>query len=182
MASLSHHAMMTDEGLVTFFSEVESILNSRPLTPMSFVEDLERLLAPKDLLLIGSDSGLPPTNIDKSDIVFRNRWRHVQAHADLFWKRWAKEYLHIMNKRQKWFDKRRNVSENDVVILIDESTPRSHWPLGRVIKTFPDAHGLVRTAVVKAVQGEEYKRPISKMGVVIPENYVATAPAWLSNV
>ena len=114
MASFSHHAMMTDEGLVTLFSEVESILNSRPLTPVSFVEDLERPLAPKDLLLIGPDSGLPPANIDKSDIVYRNRWRHVQNHADLFWKRWAKEYLPIMNERQKWFDKKRNVSENDV--------------------------------------------------------------------
>ena len=93
---------MTDEGLVALFSEVKDILNSRPLTPVSFVEDLERSLAPKDMLLISTDSELLPTNIDNSDIVFRNRWRHVQAHADLFWKRWAKEYSPVMNQRQKW--------------------------------------------------------------------------------
>ena len=70
MALFSHHAMMTNKCLVTICSEVESIFNSRPLTPVSFVEDLERPLVPKDLLLISPDSGLPPTNIDKSDIVF----------------------------------------------------------------------------------------------------------------
>ena len=41
------------------------------------------------------------------------------------------------------------MSANDVAFLIDESTPGSHWPPGRVIKTSPGAHGLVRAAVVK---------------------------------
>ena len=86
-----------------------------------------------------------------------------------------------MIERQKWHDIKRNISVNDVVMLVDDSSPRSQWPLGRVLKVFSDAHGLVRTAVVKTARGE-YKRPISKMCVVVPNNYVDSALAWLSNV
>ena len=41
----------------------------------------------------------------------------------------------------------------DVVIVVDESTPHSQWPMARVVKTFPDAGGLVRSAVVRGKFG-----------------------------
>ena len=59
-----------------------------------------------------------------------------------------------MIERQKWLDIKRNISLSDVVILVDDSTPRSQWPLGRVLKAFSDANGSVRTAVVKTARGE----------------------------
>ena len=37
-----------------------------------------------------------------------------------------------------------NIAENDVAIMHDDATPRSHWPVGRVIKTYPDKKGMVR--------------------------------------
>ena len=80
---------MTDVGLITFFSEVESIINSRPLTPVSFVEDLVRPLTPNDLLLICPGYDLLPTETKASDVIFHDRWRQGQLYADLFWKRWA---------------------------------------------------------------------------------------------
>ena len=148
---------------------------------MSFVEDLERPLTPDDLLFICPASGLPPTETKASDVIFHNRWRQVQVYADLFWKRWAEEHLPVMIERQKWRYIKRNISINDIVISINDSTPRSQWPMGRVLKAFSDANGLVRTAGVKTARGE-YKRPISKMCVVVPNNYVDSALAWLSNV
>ena len=39
--------------------EVEGIVNSRPLTPLSFVDGLDKPSTPKDLLMIFPDSGLP---------------------------------------------------------------------------------------------------------------------------
>ena len=54
---------------------------------------------------------------------------------------------------------------NDIVILVDKNTPRSKWPLGRILKTFPDPKGFVRSAIVK-MRGSEVKRPVSKMCVV----------------
>ena len=85
------------KGLLHFFPKLESIINS----PVCFVEDLERPLTPNDLLLICPGSGLSPTETKTSVAIFHNRWRQVQVYADLFWKRWADEYLPIMIERQK---------------------------------------------------------------------------------
>ena len=67
--------------------------------------------------------------------------------------------------RQKWHDKKRNVCVGDVVILIDELTRGACWLLGRVLKGYPDKHGLVLSVLVKT-QNAELKRPVSKLCVI----------------
>ena len=37
----------------------------------------------------------------------------------------------------------RNICVNDIVILVDQGTPRSQRSLGRVVKIFPDTEGIV---------------------------------------
>ena len=181
MASFMPRATFTEEGLVTLFAEAEAIINSRPLTPVSFVDELERPLSPNDLLVLRPDVGLPPARTTNSDLVASKSWRQVQAHADLFWKRWVREYLPTLRIRSKWHDVKRNVSVDAVVIVVDESTPRSQWPMARVVKTFPDAGGLVRSAVVRGKFGE-FKRPVTKMCVIVPAAFRSSAPAWISSV
>ena len=48
---------------------------------------------------------------------------------------------------------------NDIVILVYKNTPRSRWPLGRILETFPDSKGFVRSGIVK-MHGSEVKRPV----------------------
>ena len=57
---------------------------------------------------------------------------------------------------------RRNLAVGDVVLIIDPSTPRGLWPLGRVTEIFPGADGVVRSAKVINKYGE-YHRPIAKL-------------------
>ena len=40
--------------------------------------------------------------------------------------------------------------------------PRSHWPLGRILKTFPGSDGRVRMAEVKTPNGT-LMRPAAKL-------------------
>ena len=181
LASFMPKATFSDEDLLTLFVEIEGMINSRPLTPVSFVENLERTLTPNDLLLLSPASGLPPAKTGTSDMIFTNRWRQVQTYVDLFWKRWAKEYLPTIRVRSKWHDLKRNVAENDVVVVVDESTPRSQWPMAKVVKTFPDKKGLVRSVVVKNKFGE-FKRPKNKISVIVPVDFQASAPSWLSSL
>ena len=169
MRSLHSGATFSDEGLITLLTEVESIINSRPLTPISFVEDFDRPLTPKDLLVLQPDSGLPPVITRDSDTFFPQRWRHIQHYSDLFWKRWVKEYLPSLVPRQKWYDAKPNVRKGDIVILKNEDMPRSQWPLGRVIDTFADPKGFVRSVLVKTSTGK-LKRPISKICVIVPDH------------
>ena len=91
-----------DEGLVTLMCEVERIMNGRPITTVSTdPQDLEPL-TPNYLLLLHSESPMPPGLFRREDQLSRHRWRQVQYLADIFWKRWSKEYLLLLQARQKW--------------------------------------------------------------------------------
>ena len=171
--------VFTDESLSTLLTEVEGIVNSRPLYPISFVQGLPRPLSPQDLLIVQPGQNLPMCESQESDARFSDRWRQVQHFAKIFWQRWSKEYLPTLSARQKWSRERRNVAVNDIVIMMDNCTPRSQWPLGRVLEVYPDKKGFVRTVLVKT-NGGQLKRPISKLCVVIPSDAAQKQlPDWL---
>ena len=84
---------LDDEALQTLFCEVEAILNGRPLTPISDDPNDLEALTPNHLLLLNSERNLPPDLFVKEDSYARRRWRQVEYLADVFWKRWIREYL-----------------------------------------------------------------------------------------
>ena len=52
---------------------------------------------------------------------------------------------------------------NDIVLLLDENTPRSIWPLERVIEVYSNrGDGLVRSAKVKT-RSTELVPPVDKI-------------------
>ena len=93
LTSITSQTTFTEEGLTTLFVEVEGILNSRPLTPVSFIEEIKRPLTPNDVLQFYPASGIPPTDTANSDSLIVRKWRYAQHFANLFWRRWAQEYL-----------------------------------------------------------------------------------------
>ena len=145
------------------------------------IKEIERPLTPNNMLQLCPASGMPPTDTANSDSLIARKWRHAQHFANLFWRQWAQEYLPTIKYRQKWYETKRNVMVNDIVILVDKNTPRSRWPLGRILKTFPDPKGFVRSAIVK-MHGSEVQRPVSKMCVVVPATSKNDIPSWISTV
>jgi len=161
--SLLDGQVLDDERLSTLFCEVESVINGRPLTAVSDdPEDLEPL-TPNHLLLLRAGPGTAPGSgtFTKKD-AYGRRWRHVQFLADVFWKRWVKQYLPTLQQRQKWTEERRNITAGDLVLVLDESLPRRTWPLGRIIATNVGPDGLVRSAMVKT-KSTVLTRPIAKL-------------------
>ena len=67
--------------------------------------------------------------------------------------------------RSKWMTERRNLAKNDLVMVMDERTARGDWSLGRVVETYPDDQGFVRTVLVKT-RGAERVRPIAKIALL----------------
>ena len=67
-----------------------------------------------------------------------------------------------MQERQKWNEVKRNLKPGDIVLIIDETSPRYSWPMGRIMETFPDAKGFVRRVKVKN-QTNILERPITKL-------------------
>ncbi|KAK0134388.1 hypothetical protein N1851_030045 [Merluccius polli] len=160
--STLHQQSIDDEGLQTLFCEVEAILNNRPLSTVSSdPHDLEPL-TPNHILLLKAKPVLLPGTFLKSDIYARRRWKQVQYMADLFWHRWTKEYLLLLQERQKWTAVKKNMNVGDIVLVIDPTAPRGSWPLARVLETKPDARGLVRSVKVQT-KTSVLERPITKL-------------------
>ena len=160
-AIIGKHGNLTDDVLTTVFCECENIVNSRPLTKCSDdVEDADPL-TPNHLLLLQGNYSFPWTKSERGD-VFQKRWRYAQLIVDQFWKRWIREYLPTLNQRQKWLTAKPNMEIGDLVLVVDETTSRGEWPLGRVTDRRIGRDGLVRSVRVQTRKAQ-LVRPITKL-------------------
>ena len=75
----------TEEGLVTSMTEVEGILNSRPLVSLMLHDSEEEPLTPNHLLLLRGNLNLSPGTFDINNCYTRRSWAQVQFLANQFW-------------------------------------------------------------------------------------------------
>ena len=154
--------VLTDSQLLTVLTEVESILNSRPLTHLSDdVTDLEPL-TPNHLLLGRHRNLSSITDVSEADVTSRRKWKQVQALQRNFWTRWVKEYLPSLTKRTCWKKKTPNLEVGELVIVQEEDFKQRQWPLGRIVSVAPSEDGVVRVAEVRTRTGT-YTRPATRL-------------------
>lgn len=153
---------LNDEGFHTVLCEVEAILNDRPITKLSEDPNDLEALTPNHLLTMKRKPVLPPGLFENADIYVKRRWRQVQYISDLFWKRWLREYLPLLQERQRWNKERRSLMSGDIVLITDPTAPRSSWLLGKVLQTYPDRKGLVHSAQVQT-KTSIVDRPVTKL-------------------
>jgi hypothetical protein len=163
---------VSDDEFHTLLCEVENVVNTRPLTTVSSdAHDLEPL-TPAHLLMLKPKftSTLPPPGVfTEPDLYSRRRWRRVQYLLSLFWSRWKKEYMSLLQSRMKWNVPQRDVQVGDVV-LMKEETSRNCWPLALVQKVSVGRDNRVRVVWLKTAQSvNDLCRPVSKI-VVLVEN------------
>ena len=85
----THITSLDDESLNTFFTEIEAIMNSRPLV-VDTINDVNRevILSPANLLTMKSKVTMPPPGeFSRPDIYCRKRWRRIQHLSNEFWSR-----------------------------------------------------------------------------------------------
>ena len=124
LQALLKEQLVSDEVLMTVVAEATNILNSRPLTWNSDDALDDEALTPNHLLKLRSFKVLPPGIFDERDLHCQRRWRQAQYLANLFWRRWLKEYLPTLQKRQKWNTIKPNFKVNDLVLVMDKDYPR----------------------------------------------------------
>ncbi|KFD54671.1 hypothetical protein M513_04371 [Trichuris suis] len=156
---------VTDEVLFTVVVEVESLMNSRPLTHVSLDPRDPEPLTPNHFLLGRADPHIPPDITTEVEISSRRKWRCAQAMVEAFWKRWLREYVPSLIERRKWLRPTRNLNVGDLVLVVDHQSPRGHWPLGTIIECKPGADGIVRVAKVSTRHGT-YLRPVVKLSLL----------------
>jgi hypothetical protein len=154
--------------LRTSLVEVESVINSRPLTHNSDDPDDFTALTPNHFLIGRAVNTVAPDVTTDREINSRRRWRQVQVVANHVHQRWLLEYLPTLTVRQKWRSEERNVADGNLVLIVDENLPRGHWELARVIETYPGDDGRVRSVKLKTPRST-YVRPVSRI-CILEEN------------
>ncbi len=157
------HQSLNDERFITLLTEIEDIINSRPLTPNPDSPLDLPPLTPNDLIKLGGSSLKHPAGVFKPSDVYKSRWRHILHVADQWYRRWEHEYLPLLYRQSKWKDVTTNIKVNDIVLLMGEPTTYRHnYPLARVVEVYPGDDALVRSVKVLC-RGKELKRPINKL-------------------
>lgn len=145
--------LFTFEELNTFIAEVEAILNSRPLTPISSDPNDLLVLTPGHFLIGNSLTSAPEHDLQQTPSNRLSTWQHIQKVKQDFWKRWHTEYLTELNTRHKWTHGSHNIKPDTLVLIKDDNQPPLRWPMGRVIETMPAADGIIRVVRIKTTKG-----------------------------
>lgn len=154
--------VFTFEEYYTLLTEIEAILNSRPLSPMSSDPNDVTALTPAHFL-IGDSLLLPIEHSYVETSVNRlSRWQHIQKTRQHFWQRWYREYLPELQRRQKWQIGADNLKVNTLVLIKEDNIAPMHLVLGRVVETIPGPDNIVRVAIVRTASGL-YKRAVRKL-------------------
>ncbi|GFV98221.1 integrase catalytic domain-containing protein [Trichonephila clavipes] len=142
-------AIMNFEELTTLMAQIEAVLNSRPLSPLSSDPNDLNPLTPGHFLTNCAISSFPEPYTASDSLSYHSRWKLIQSLRDKFWNRWSTEYLIHLQTRAKWSEQNPNLMENQLVLLKDPNTKPLDWPMGRILEVFPGSDGLVRVVNVK---------------------------------
>ncbi|GFW33159.1 integrase catalytic domain-containing protein [Trichonephila clavipes] len=153
---------LTYEEFLTVCIQIEGILNSRPLCPLSSnSDDLNALTQAHFLIRRSMTSVVEPNLIELKENGLK-KWQRITRLEQLIWNKWHRCYLSELQQRNKWQFKKQNVNVGDLVVLIEDNMPTFKWPLGRITEIYSGSDALIRVVKVKTQFGE-YKRAISRV-------------------
>ena len=164
------NARLTRDELSTVLTEVESTLNSRPLTYL--YDELGEALTPSHLLyghrVSHLSEGINP-EIDPGDNVdnLSRRFLYLTKKLSHFWNRWRREYLTDLREYHKMQGRKSvSIEIGDLVLVQEDNIRRGQWKMAVVEKLIKGKDGEIRGAVVrKAGKGkpQSFVRPLQKL-------------------
>lgn len=169
MKRVMQNSLLTYSQFQIVIIQIEGILNSRPISPISAHPDDLLPLTPSHFLIGRAISTVPdkpvidiPTNRLK---LFQRLQKIVQG----FWSRWSKEYISEMQTRNKWMRNNENIRCGSLVLVKEDALPPFKWKLGRVVAVHPGLDSVVRVVSIRT-KDHVLKRCISKICPLPNEN------------
>ncbi|GFT72841.1 integrase catalytic domain-containing protein [Trichonephila clavipes] len=139
--SFKHHlyrtlvnSKITFEEFETIIIQIEGILNSRPLVPLSDNINEYEVLTPGHFIIGRPISAIPePAILDISDNRL-SRWQYTTKCVQTLWKRWKNDYLNHLQQRNKWQFEKNNVAVGCLVLLKENDLPPCKWAMARILE------------------------------------------------
>ncbi|XP_018368312.1 PREDICTED: uncharacterized protein LOC108764524 [Trachymyrmex cornetzi] len=143
------------EELYTVLTQIEAILNSRPLCPLTNAPEELDALTPGHFLIGTSFMALPEQSVLDVPQNRINRYQLLTHIQQSFWKRWSREYVTQLQQRSKWKFAVRNdeLQLGKLAIIRDETSPPFRWRLGRICELHAGNDGLIRVMSLKTTTG-----------------------------
>uniref|UniRef100_A0AC35FD49 Integrase catalytic domain-containing protein n=1 Tax=Panagrolaimus sp. PS1159 TaxID=55785 RepID=A0AC35FD49_9BILA len=177
--TLGHRVLDFNE-FWTFLIEVESTVNSRPLTYVHATESF--VIRPIDFITPKIEIRLPPTPSDNrlNDSTYlpsntaggeclAERYFKTVQYLDRFWELWSKDYLNLLRERNNNIHKnargalKRCPTLNEKVIVYEPDIPRGNWKTATVIKLIKSSDGEIRSVELQFDEGFVTRRAINHL-------------------
>ena len=157
---------LTFEELTTVVTEVEGVVNNRPLTYVP--DEISEPLTPSHLLqgrrLMDRSPVVSTYSSELNETEMTKRAKHLDKVVRHCWTRWRHEYLTELRERDRHVaatDK--SPSVGDVVLISEKLLPRGRWRIGRVDDLIKGKDGVVRGARVVLSNRAVLNRPVENL-------------------
>uniref|UniRef100_A0A7I5E6D1 Integrase catalytic domain-containing protein n=1 Tax=Haemonchus contortus TaxID=6289 RepID=A0A7I5E6D1_HAECO len=166
--------------LYTVVTEIEAIVNTRPLTSCSSsIEEVP--IRPVDFLQRRLQYAILPTNENEHDdpsfdpsllqsvAQVKQALMHAEQVVEKFWERWHFEYLtqlrelQVINRKQSRHIKLREPKIGEIVLVEQENIPRGSWCFGKIQDVIKSSDGLIRSVKLLMPNKHIWYRPVTKI-------------------
>lgn len=147
-----NNTALTYEEMLTLINQIEAILNSRPITPLSSNPNDPQPLTPAHLMMGGPITALYEKSLINIPDNRLTNWQKLTKMVQSFWTRYRNEYFNTLQQRHKWNSTLNNLTVGDIVLIHEDNIPTCKWPIGRIINIFPGTDGNVRAAEVRTIK------------------------------
>lgn len=156
--------VLTYEEFSTVLTQIEGLLNSRPLCTRPSSSDTSEIaaLTPNHFLNVTPLKFLPAEDLTELPDNRLSRFQIVSKLTHIFWRRWSQEYLSSLQQREKWNTPTKPIKLGSVVVIKDQNAHPLSWPLGIVEEVYPGKDSIIRTCKVRTASGS-YVRPVIRL-------------------
>ncbi|GFW08039.1 uncharacterized protein TNCV_2978081 [Trichonephila clavipes] len=116
------NSILSHEGFLTLVVQIEAVLNSRPICPISNDPNDVETLTPAHFLVGSSLFAVPDPDYTEIPMNRLSRWQLVQRMNQHFWSKWSSEYLNRLQQRPKWCKSNVDFKEGDLVLVNPSET------------------------------------------------------------
>ncbi|XP_052741840.1 uncharacterized protein LOC128198804 isoform X2 [Bicyclus anynana] len=141
------------EEMATCLAQIEAVLNSRPLTPLSTDPSDLSYLSPSHFLIGRPLLATARANLLDKEVNRLQRYQRVEKLRQHFWQRYSLEYVSLLQTKGKWRQSMDKLKIGAIVLVKDRTQPPLLWLMGRVTNIIYGGDSIGRVAQLNTKKG-----------------------------